>query len=60
MVTHFLGLCYWELLEQREDSQEKNLGEKLSYFGHVESEGLVGHLESDVQLVAGIERQGRK
>lgn len=49
MVTHFLSLSYRELLEQREDSQEKNLGKKLSYFGHVESEGLVGHPESDGQ-----------
>lgn len=49
MATHFLGLSYWEFLEQREDSQEKNLGEKLSYFEHVESEGLVGHPESDVE-----------
>ena len=52
-TTNFLGLSYWELLgtlnRERMVRKRSLFEEKLSYFGHVASEGLVGHPETDVQ-----------
>lgn len=61
MTTTFLGVSYWELLDtlntERIARKRSLSGEKLSYFEHAEFKGLVGHPQTDVQQVAGIQSE---